>query len=543
MELHKKSELSVGRASFVISTQLAGEAAPSIETVVTGSDGGVVFETSQDISALKPIFQNGQKVFARLEAQHHSVVKELQQGRIPNGIQPSVGSSFEDKESDALAHAVDLLGKKSYEKATAALRAVLETYPNCSEAREILEVAYKAQSEGRFPVDVELCLRRGTEAFAGGRQRDAIESWKQCLTEEPDNRHLQLLLLITTTWSRSRREKYAAEVLSPDHGFLSSGRPDEAQALLLVTQTVEGAAAAQPSAAEPRSIAAEETVVTGPPFDGALIDGLIEAETSVLSPSPAPPTTSLPPSPVAATPVPADRNEPTEPIRVATPSVVEPPEREQAPDPDLDETVLTGLPLPEPEPQPEPDPDLNETVLTGLSISPRAAEPEPASPTPPEPPKPMDPTMPTPISRAPAETPRAQPRPETKRPAPAPAAPRPVAASPARTAALPSTSSTSTAAPVPGSAPSPSSSSPAATTHDHRVATDHGKTSTAPRAALQPLAARGSSRGGGPRSGSWIVLVRFPRQIRTARKVGAGGEPRERRPVPSSYRGLRYVTP
>ena len=81
MELHKKSELSVGRASFVISTGLAGDAEPSIETRVVGSDGAVVFQTSQDISALKPIFQNSQKVFARLEAQHHAVVQELEQGR------------------------------------------------------------------------------------------------------------------------------------------------------------------------------------------------------------------------------------------------------------------------------------------------------------------------------------------------------------------------------------------------------------------------------------------------------------------------------
>ena len=42
MELQKKSELSVGRASFVISTELAGDAEPSIETRVIGSDGRLV---------------------------------------------------------------------------------------------------------------------------------------------------------------------------------------------------------------------------------------------------------------------------------------------------------------------------------------------------------------------------------------------------------------------------------------------------------------------------------------------------------------------
>src|SRR3970040_509681 len=82
MDLQKKSELSVGRGSFGISTELVGDAEPSIETRVLGSDGSVVFQTSQDISALTPIFQNSQKVFARLEAQHPAVVKELEQGRI-----------------------------------------------------------------------------------------------------------------------------------------------------------------------------------------------------------------------------------------------------------------------------------------------------------------------------------------------------------------------------------------------------------------------------------------------------------------------------
>src|SRR3990172_4844355 len=122
MDLQKKSELSVGRGSFVISTELVGDAEPSIETRVVGSDGSVVFQTSQDISALKPIFQNSQKVFARLEAQHHAVVKELEQGRIgaAAGETAASGSSGTggtgDRESDALAHAVDLLGNRTFDK-------------------------------------------------------------------------------------------------------------------------------------------------------------------------------------------------------------------------------------------------------------------------------------------------------------------------------------------------------------------------------------------------------------------------------------------
>ncbi len=246
MDLQKKSELSVGRASFVISTELAGDAEPSIETRVLGSDGSVVFQTSQNISALKPIFQNSQKVFARLEAQHHAVVKELEQGRLgaPAGETTASGSSgIGDRESDALSHAVGLLGSRTFDKAIAALRAVLETYPDCNEARELLEVAYKASSESRLPIDFVAALKRGTEAFADGRPRDAIASWKQCLIEEPGNRSVQLLVLLATTWSPERRQQYAAEVLAPATRLLSAGRPEEAQALLLVTQTVDGAPA------------------------------------------------------------------------------------------------------------------------------------------------------------------------------------------------------------------------------------------------------------------------------------------------------------
>ncbi|MGH9337495.1 MAG: hypothetical protein ACRD21_27405, partial [Vicinamibacteria bacterium] len=240
----------------MISTQLAGEASPSIETRVLGGDGNVVFQTSQDISMLKPIFQNSQKVFARLEAQHQSVVKDLEAGRI--GAAAASGSSASDQESDALSHAIELLGNRSFDRATAALRAVLETYPNCSEAREILEVAYKSSSGPRLPLDIAAGLKRGTEAFADGRQREAIESWKQCLAEEPDNRRLQILVLLATTWSPERRQKYAAEVLAPGNKFLSSGRAEEAQALLLVTQTVEASPAAP-------SKDLSETIVAPPP--------------------------------------------------------------------------------------------------------------------------------------------------------------------------------------------------------------------------------------------------------------------------------------
>jgi tetratricopeptide (TPR) repeat protein len=295
MELHKKSELSVGRSSFVISTQLAGDASPAIETKVIGGDGSVVFQTSQDISALRPIFQNSQRVFARLEAQHQSVVDELQQGRIGSGTPDAEAETastmtMEEREADALAHATDLLGKRSYEKATAAFRAVLETYPNCSEARELLEVSYKASAPARLPVDVELCLRRGTEAFAAGRQREAIEYWKQCLVDEPDNRRLQLLVLLATTWSPARRQSYAEEVLASASGSLGGGRAEEVQALLLITQTVEGATAVLTPAA-----AADARAETAPPvtarsaLDETMVQDLPDLESLVFEFSEPPP--------------------------------------------------------------------------------------------------------------------------------------------------------------------------------------------------------------------------------------------------------------
>ncbi len=324
MELHKKSELSVGRASFVISTALAGDAEPSIETRVIASDGNVVFQTSQDISALKPIFQNSQKIFARLEAQHSAVVKELEQGRIGAGPPETAASASSltgangDRESDALAHAVGLLGSRSYDKAIAALRAVLETFPNCSEARELLEVAYKASSGPRLAVDISAALKRGTEAFADGRPRDAIESWKQCLIEEPGNRRVQLLVLLATTWSQGRRQQYAAEVLAPGTRLLSAGRPEEAQALLLVTQTVEGVPAPKlDETAVPATTplqtperTPEPTIVQPQPFDDLLPDDFgtgaeLEDET-LLTPPKEPSVAAAPAAPAPpAPPVPA----------------------------------------------------------------------------------------------------------------------------------------------------------------------------------------------------------------------------------------------
>jgi tetratricopeptide (TPR) repeat protein len=365
MDLQKKSELSVGRASFVISTELAGDAEPSIETRVLGSDGSVVFQTSQDISALKPIFQNSQKVFSRLEAQHYAVVKELEQGRIgaAAGETAASGSSgIGDRESDALAHAVGLLGNRTFDKAISALRAVLETYPNCSEARELLEVAYKASSGPRLTIDFAAALKRGTEAFADGRPRDAIESWKHCLIEEPGNRRVQLLVLLATTWSPERRQQYAAEVLAPGTRLLSAGRPEEAQALLLVTQTVEGAPAqkADETAISPASHFSEQTLVQQALED--LVPDVIEGpdehihdeNETLVTPRPQPPLLAAPrpaparppapppveaPKPPKAEPRPEARSSPTSPSspssstgpRVAGPRKPPPPAPRGAP--------------------------------------------------------------------------------------------------------------------------------------------------------------------------------------------------------------------
>ena len=361
MDLQKKSELSVGRGSFVISTELVGDAEPSIETRVVGSDGSVVFQTSQDISALKPIFQNSQKVFARLEAQHHAVVKELEQGRIgaAAGETAASGSSgIGDRESDALAHTVGLLGSRTFDKAIAALRAVLETYPDCNEARELLEVAYKASSGSRPTIDFVATLKRGTEAFADGRPRDAIESWKQCLIEEPGNRCVQLLVLLATTWSPERRQQYAAEILAPATRLLSAGRPEEAQALLLVTQTVEGApvrktdetaisATISPaiSPISPISPISEDTLIQqeledlvpeaieNPPGEKDELETLVtqkpQPRVAAAAPRPAPATPPAPPpveapKPPKAEPRPEARSSPTSPSSPTGPRVAGP---------------------------------------------------------------------------------------------------------------------------------------------------------------------------------------------------------------------------
>ena len=241
MELSKKSELTVGSTSYVIETALKVSPSPSIVTEVSNGDG-VVFDTSQDVSELSPLLEHTQTLYTRVEEQHLRVIKELEQGRMDSsGTAGALATGFSsmDQESDALEHALALLSASDFEKATSSLRAVLETYPTCSEARELLEVAYKCQSGAVPDIDVSEALQQGSDAFADGRQRDAIEAWKRCLTKEPGNRMLQLLVMLATTWSPERRAQYANEVLAAGSLSMSQGRPEEAQALLLVAQTVE----------------------------------------------------------------------------------------------------------------------------------------------------------------------------------------------------------------------------------------------------------------------------------------------------------------
>ena len=380
MELSKKSELTVGSASYVINTELAGEALQSIRTQVLDSDGSVAFETSQDISALKPIFQNTQQVFSRLEVQHQNVVKELKQGRLVEAQQaepPAANSSALQHETDALEHAVSLLGAGNFEKATAALRAVLETYPNCSEACELLEVAYKASSGTQLPVDLAVALKRGTEAFTAGRQRDAIDSWKQCLIQEPGNRLLQLLVMLATTWSQERRQHYANEVLGAGSASLSARRPEEAQALLLIAQTVDGSESPSPppppqpmTSLEPEPEPEPAPPPPPPPpspspsLDNVaanLASLLSDASETVVVTNDAP-TTAMPPVDDAPTIV---ETTPPEPAATAPPEVYDVP----------DITVVddTEAPAPNPLGEPEHDAPAHEAQDTAAPMPPPAA--------------------------------------------------------------------------------------------------------------------------------------------------------------------------
>ncbi len=421
MELSKKSELTVGSASYVIHTELTDEASQSIRTQVLASNGSVVFETSLDISALRPIFQNTQEVFARLEAQHQNVVNELKQGRLNDSktaaATTAIGSP--DLESDALDHAVSLLSAGNFEKATAALRAVLDTYPNCNEARELLEVAYKASSGTRLPIDLDEALRNGTEAFAGGRQRDAIEAWKQCLIEEPSNRLLQLLVMLATTWSQTRREHYANEVLAAGSASLSAGRSSEAQALLLIAQTVESAqvppsAPPQPAASPTPEIDLMSTLspelpeppppASANPFEANLESLVPDAsEIEVVA-------TDTPASIATGDPAP-DWDLPTiieSPPFEAAPAVMEP---------------VAALPVPPIQPPPEAlPPQLAPPEPEPPQLAP--PEPEPPQPAPPEPEPPQPaPPEPEPPQLAPPEPPQpARPEPEPVASAPPPAA-------------------------------------------------------------------------------------------------------------------------
>jgi tetratricopeptide (TPR) repeat protein len=161
--------------------------------------------------------------------------------------------------------------------------------------------------------------------------------------EEPGNRRIQLLVLLATTWSQERRREYAAEVLAPGSRLLSAGRPEEVQALLLVTQTVEGALAHQPD-----QTAISETLVQPHGFDD-LVPDLVEShddsfgddpivETEILTAPPpaqkpaAPQPTVAPAPPAVPAPKPPQETRASAPARAAgSPRKPPPPARREIP--------------------------------------------------------------------------------------------------------------------------------------------------------------------------------------------------------------------
>ena len=178
MELSKKSELTLGSASYVISTELSGEASPS-DRDARPHRGRRSRPPSRPgyLRAESQSFKTARKCSPGWKRSTKSVVDGAQGGQDHRCVDDATvewcrpvarrDRASAQRETDALQHAIAQLGTANFEKATAALRAVLETYPNCSEARELLEIAYKASSGARLSIDVDAGAEAGYGSVLG----------------------------------------------------------------------------------------------------------------------------------------------------------------------------------------------------------------------------------------------------------------------------------------------------------------------------------------------------------------------------------------
>ena len=239
------TQVTVGSDALSVCTKLRTGDHPTIETLVS-NQGQVVFRTAVPIEDLKPIFAHSQEIVRRVEVQHSTILEEIQERGLepttqepatpPSGDPPPQVPGLEKKLQRALAY----LSKKDFALAERELREIFDRDPNFGEAQKLLEIVHAFGTEKAPPAaSTSDRLRAGAEALTRGWKSSAIQNWARGLSADPSNRIFQLLVLLTTTPSAERRTNYVQELLSMGQKLISSGRSDEAHALLLALQAIE----------------------------------------------------------------------------------------------------------------------------------------------------------------------------------------------------------------------------------------------------------------------------------------------------------------
>ena len=282
MAVGRTTQVTIGADAFDVSTKLRTGDIPTIETLVSRR-GRIVFRTSRSVEDLKPIFAHSEEILQRVEAQHVSVLGEIEAGRLTKshlattptdaeqeGQARPTKSSLVTASSDAeeaaeriLKSALAHMGRRDFQLAEAELQHLMELDPGYTEANDLLEIVKGASSQRTPPVtSLSDRLRAGAEALTRGWKSSAIQNWARGLSADPANRIFQLLVLLTTTPSPERRTRHLRELLAISKDLLGGDRSEEAHALLLALQAIEDPDGASPQLAVHESQAPSDSKPT-----------------------------------------------------------------------------------------------------------------------------------------------------------------------------------------------------------------------------------------------------------------------------------------
>jgi len=282
LSVGRTTDLTLGSEQYSISTELSGGKDPVIETLILRR-GEVVSRTTADAQDLRPIFQHGEELGRRIDAQHESVVTKLKRGElVPVSDRTTVVFTAPE---ERLRTALSFFRSRAYEEAARELEEILKFDPDFREAREIASVVESAgRGEMAPPANASERIRAGAEAYADGRPHLAIEHWKGGVLSDPANRLFPLLVFIAASGASAksieRKKRYLEELLATGQQYLEQNQPDDAYALFLIAQTAEaGSPAGEGPASAPRTAEWEvpdDSTVTGEsaPVAAAGVPGL-----------------------------------------------------------------------------------------------------------------------------------------------------------------------------------------------------------------------------------------------------------------------------